>query len=166
MELLEKQRKIVELLQKLLPDCIDALRNKKVALPTTIGLLDVPNMINLIEQSEYEFFMNFQLIDSVGSPSIPNTGQSWYGSNIQTELVGLQSSPDDIPFLSKIDFSQTFIPNTTLNKIGWTTVKQSDIEPDFNTFDNQLPLTYAFSTLNSVPDNMTFYEELTTEENS
>lgn len=159
MQLLDKQRKIVELLQPLLEKCKEALRNKKVTLPTNLTLTQVPDFINLIEQDEFEFFMNFFLIDSVGSPNIPNTGQSWYGSDITTEIVGLCSNPTSWEFLTPIDFqNNTFTPNTRLNKRGWITDKQSLIDPVYNHYDNQIPTVFGFQGLVSVPDNMTFME--------
>lgn len=167
MQLLDKQRKIVELLQPLLEECKEALRGKKVTLPTNIGLADVPEFINLIEQSEFEFFMNFFLIDSVGSPDIPNTGQSWYGSGITTEIVGLDPVPENWAFLTPINFQdQTFTPNTQLNKRGWVTATQSQIHPAYDQFDNQLPTSFWFQGLVSVPDNMVYMppEEFETEE--
>ena len=157
MQLLDKQRKIVELLQPLLEECKEALRGKKVTLPTNMGLADVPEFINLIEQSEFEFFMNFFLIDSVGSPDIPNTGQSWYGSGITTEIVGLDPVPENWAFLTPINFQdQTFTPNTQLNKRGWVTATQSQIHPAYDQFDNQLPTSFGFQGLVSVPDNMVY----------
>lgn len=167
MQLLDKQRKIVELLQPLLEECKEALRNKKVTLPTSMGLAQVPDFINLIEQSEYEFFMNFFLIDSVGSPDIPNTGQSWYGSGITTEIVGMNPVPEHWAFLTPINFrDQTFNPNTQLNKRGWVTAQHAQIYPNFNQYDNQLPTTFGFQGLQSVPDNMVHMppEEFETEE--
>ena len=167
MQLLDKQRKIVELLQPLLEECKEALRGKKVTLPTNMGLADVPEFINLIEQSEFEFFMDFFLIDSVGSPDIPNTGQSWYGSGITTEIVGLDPVPENWAFLTPINFQdQTFTPNTQLNKRGWVTATQSQIHPAYDQFDNQLPTSFGFQGLVSVPDNMVYMppEEFETEE--
>lgn len=166
MQLLDKQRKIVELLQPLLEECKESLRNKKVTLPTNMGLAQVPDFINLIEQSEYEFFMNFFLIDSVGSPDIPQTGQSWYGSGITTEIVGLDPVMSNWEFLVPINFKQEFNPNTGLNKRGWVTAQKSLIDPVYDHYDNQLPTTFGFSAMLSVPDNMTFMppEEFETEE--
>lgn len=167
MQLLDKQRKIVELLQPLLEECKESLRNKKVTLPTSMGLAQVPDFINLIEQSEYEFFMNFFLIDSVGSPDIPNTGQSWYGSGLTTEIVGMDPVPEHWAFLTPINFQdQTFNPNTQLNKRGWVTAQQAQIYPIFDHYDNQLPTTFGFQGLQSVPDNMVYMppEEFETEE--
>lgn len=167
MQLLDKQRKIVELLQPLLEECKEALRGKKVTLPTSMGLAQVPDFINLIEQSEFEFFMNFYLIDSVGSPDIPNTGQSWYGSGLTTEIVGMDPDPSHWAFLTPINFQdQTFTPNTQLNKRGWVTAQQAQIYPAYNHYDNQLPTSFGFQGLVSVPDNMTFMppEEFETEE--
>ena len=167
MQLLDKQRKIVELLQPLLEECKEALRNKRVTLPTNMGLAQVPDFINLIEQSEYEFFMNFFLIDSVGSPDIPNTGQSWYGSGITTEIVGMDPVPEHWDFLTYINFQdQTFNPNTQLNKRGWVTAQHAEIYPIFDHYDNQLPTTFGFQGLQSVPDNMAYMppEEFETEE--
>lgn len=167
MQLLDKQRKIVELLQPLLEECKEALRGKKVTLPTNMGLAQVPDFINLIEQSEFEFFMNFYLIDSVGSPDIPNTGQSWYGSGLTTEIVGMDPDPSHWPFLTSINFQDhTFTPNTQLNKRGWATAQQSQIYPEYTHFDNQLPTSFGFQGLVSVPDNMVYMppEEFETEE--
>ena len=167
MQLLDKQRKIVELLQPLLEECKEALRGKKVTLPTNMGLAQVPDFINLIEQSEFEFFMNFFLIDSVGSPDIPNTGQSWYGSGITTEIVGLDPVPENWSFLTPINFQDhTFTPNTQLNKRGWVTATQSQIHPAYDQFYNQLPTSFGFQGLVSVPDNMVYMppEEFETEE--
>lgn len=157
MQLLDKQRKIVELLQPLLDECKAALLNKKVTLPTNIGLADVPDLINIIEQSEFEFFMNFYLIDSVGSPDIPNSGQPWYGSGITTEIVGMDPVPEHWEFLTHINFQdQTFHPNTQLNKRGWVTVQQAEVYPNFDHYDNQLPTTFGFQGIQSVPDNMVY----------
>lgn len=153
MQLLDKQRKIVELLQPLLEECKEALRGKKVTLPTNIGLADVPEFINLI--------------DSVGSPDIPNTGQSWYGSGITTEIVGLDPVPENWAFLTPINFQdQTFTPNTQLNKRGWVTATPSEIYPVYDHYDNQLPTSFGFQGLVSVPDNMVYMppEEFETEE--
>ena len=167
MQLLDKQRKIVELLQPLLEECKEALRNKRVTLPTNMGLAQVPDFINLIEQSEYEFFMNFFLIDSVGSPDIPNTGQSWYESGLTTEIVGMDPVPEHWAFLTPINFQdQTFNPNTQLNKRGWVTAQSAEINSNFDQFNNQLPTSFDFQRMTSVPNNMVYMppEEFETEE--
>ena len=157
MQLLDKQRKIVELLQPLLEECKESLRNKKVTLPTSMGLAQVPDFINLIEQSEYEFFMNFFLINSVGSPNIPNTGQAWYGSGLTPEIVGMDPVPENWSFLTPINFQDhTVTPNTQLNKRGWVTTTQSQIHPAYDQFNNQLPTSFGFQGLVSVPDNMIY----------
>lgn len=156
MQLLDKQRKIVELLQPLLEECKEALRGKKVTLPTNIGLSQVPDFINLIEQSEFEFFMNFYLIDSVGSPDIPTTGQSWYGSGIETEIIGLNPTLESHPSLVPIDFTQSFNPNTTLNKIGWASNRGADIQLGYDSFTTDPIIDFQYEIIQSVPNNMTY----------
>ena len=160
MQLLDKQRKIVELLQPLLEECKEALRNKKVTLPTNMGLIQVPDFINLIEQSEFEFFMNFFLIDSVGSPDIPQSGQAWYGSGLTTEIVGLDPVPENWSFFTPINFNSTFNPNTRLNMLGWRNDVQSQILPNDDVFDLSIPKQFEFYLTESVPDNMTHYQQL------
>ena len=87
MTLIEKQRKIVELLQTLSQEATEALREKGVLIPdgTVVSPDQIPAMIRTIWQNDFEFFFNFQDVDQFGTPKYPRRGQASGGLLLDLE---------------------------------------------------------------------------------
>ena len=159
--LVQKQQKIKEGIDKLLVDSKDELLKKKVITPENLTVNRIPFYISLIARSEFEWNMNFQLIDSVGSPRIPNSGQSWYGSNISLNADSFSSEVDDFWFLAEpINFTTNYSiinNNGVYNKYGWLTIN-SQISL-YNTIDVAIPKIFNFSQTDSIENNLNTFNE-------
>lgn len=136
------------------------LSDKGISTPTQgVPIKQIPDYIKSIWSQDFEFLMNFQMIDQVGAPSIPQTGQSWKDSEIEQTIV-LDTDPNQYT-LSTIDFTpDTYTFDSVPNLIGWIPESESNIQQTIY-LDHTAIIDFQFELLDQLPEQLIAPDENT-----
>lgn len=136
------------------------LSDKGISTPTQgVPIRQIPDYIKSIWSQDFEFLMNFQLIDQVGDPSIPQTGQSWKDSGIAQEIP-MEEDMANTPLITMSFDPDPYTIDSVPNLIGWVPSVESNITQDL-TVDDTVLINFAFETLEQVPEELIAPEENT-----
>lgn len=149
-------QKLIEIrdrLNSILDQQKEALITKNVILPDKVSLDDVPIYIKSIDSGDINFFINFALIDQIGTPHAPLVGQSTGGFDYE---FGIEIDTDTTKFVT-MDFTTVF---TELNAdrrgqvVGGMT-----IEPQLDTNNNGI-ISFDFNELEQVPEVLNYVDQV------
>lgn len=100
-------QKLIEIRDRLnliLAEQKKALVDKNVTLPSEVSLDNIPLYIRAIDSGDINFFIDFALIDQVGTPHAPLVGQSTGGFDYE---FGIEIDTDTTKFVT-MDFTTVF----------------------------------------------------------
>lgn len=152
-ELILKAKTIRDTLLTVKTEAESVLSDKGISTPIQgVPVKQIPDYIKSIWSQDFEFLMNFQMIDQVGDPSIPKTGQSCSDSGIEQDIV-LDLSEKKDPLFS-IDLSEfTYTPNTVANRNGWIPLTNTYVTCDIE-LNSDVLIDYKFGSMNQIPDQL------------
>lgn len=129
------------------------LSDKGISTPTQgVPIRQIPDYIKSIWSQDFEFLMNFQMIDQVGDPSIPQSGQSWKDSGIE-QIIELNTDPNQYA-LTQVDFTPpTYTFDSVPNMIGWIPETENNITQTIELDDTAL-IDFHFESMDQVPDQL------------
>ena len=136
------------------------LSDKGISTPTQgVPIKQIPDYIKSIWSQDFEFLMNFQMIDQVGDPSIPQTGQIWGDSEIEQSIT--VDTDFTAPPLQVINFDPEAWPVDSVETLpGWIPEVENNIAQDIE-LDSSVLIDFNFSGLDQVPNELIAPEENT-----
>ena len=159
-ELTNKAKSVRDSLLLVRQETESVLADKGISTPTNgVPVTQIPEYIKSIWSQDFEFLMNFQLIDQVGDPSIPQTGQSWKDSGIEQEIP-MEDDMTSTPLITMSFDPDPYTIDSVPNLIGWVPSVESNITQEL-TVDDTVLIDFAFETLEQVPQELIAPEENT-----
>ena len=149
-------QKLIEIRDKLttiLEQQKQTLIDKNVTLPEEVSLDKISTYIKAIDSGDINFFINFALIDQVGTPHAPLVGQSTGGFDYE---FGIEIDTDTTKFVTT-DFS-TLFTELSANRKGQVTGGMT-ITPQIH-ISNDGVISFDFNKLEQVPEVLNYVDQV------